>query len=81
MFKLYLWFLGIQEDRPTGPWWAVTLPSYIACSLFLADCIMYLQAYSIVPEEDWDNKEIFIKPPPCAKIVYPNKPFDKWEIV
>lgn len=81
MYRLYIWFLGIKEDRPTGPWWWVSQPSMIACQLFLADCSSFLQAYSIVPEEKVDHKEIFIKPPPGAKIVYPNKLLEKWDVV
>lgn len=81
MYRLYIWFLGIEEDRPTGPWWQFDFPSYIACSLFLADCLIYLQAYAIVPEEAVDKEEIFIKPPNGAKIIYPSKQIEKWEKV
>jgi len=81
MYRIYLWFLGIKEDRPTGPWWQHDFPSMIACMLFLADCAVFLQAYAIVHEDDLDHKEMFIKPPPGAKIVYPNKDMDKWEKV
>jgi hypothetical protein len=81
MYRVYIWFLGIQEDRVAGPWWSKELPSTIACHLFLSDCYQFLYAYSIVHESDWDNKEYFIKPPKNAKIVYPNKTTDKWEKV
>lgn len=81
MYRLYVWFLGINEDRPTGPWWQISLPSVIACQLFLADCAIFLQAYTIVPEAHLDPKELFIKPPKGAHIVYPNKPTGKWDVV
>jgi len=73
MVRLYFWFLGIPEDRLTGPWWMHDFPSRIAVELFLADALPFLKAYSIVPEAALDHEELYIKPPEGATIIYQNK--------
>jgi len=81
MYVLYLWFLGVRENRIGGPWWNYSLPHWVAVELFLADCSPFLYAYASVQEQDLDKNEYFIVPPKGAKIIYPNGKEDVWEKV
>ena len=78
MIRLYLWFLGVEGDRPGGPWWFKDLPHPVAIDLFLADVKPFLYAFSIVPETEIDHKATYIVPPALAKINYPNKREKEW---